>query len=94
MKELIKKIRADLGLNQEQLASLMGISPVTVNRWENGKANPSFMAQNQALKVKYDLLVAANVILVKVSIWEQIHCSHSRWYVTKKVLNSILWSWT
>lgn len=53
MKDLIKIIRTKLNLNQEQLASLIGVSPVTVNRWENGKANPSFMAQKQL----YDIVV-------------------------------------
>ncbi len=47
MKDLIKRIRKELNINQEQLASLMGISPVTVNRWENGKAHPSLMAQKE-----------------------------------------------
>ena len=47
MKDLIKAIRANLKMSQEQLAFQMGVSPVTVNRWENGKANPSFMAQKQ-----------------------------------------------
>ena len=51
MKDLIKTIRTKLNLNQEQLASLMGVSPVTVNRWENGKANPSLMAQNQLYQI-------------------------------------------
>ena len=51
MKDLIKTIRKKLNLNQEQLASLMGVSPVTVNRWENGKANPSFMAQKQLYEI-------------------------------------------
>ena len=45
MKDLIQTIRTKLNLNQEQLASLIGVSPVTVNRWENGKAKPSLMAQ-------------------------------------------------
>lgn len=51
MKGLIRTIRTKLNLNQEQLASLMGVSPVTVNRWENGKANPSFMAQKQLYEI-------------------------------------------
>ena len=51
MKNLIKTIRTKLNLNQEQLASLMGVSPVTVNRWENGKAKPSLMAQKQLYEI-------------------------------------------
>lgn len=51
MKDIIKIIRTKLNLNQEQLATLMGVSPVTVNRWENGKSNPSFMAQKQLYEI-------------------------------------------
>ena len=54
MKDLIKAIRANLKMSQEQLAFQMGVSPVTVNRWENGKANPSFMAQKQLYRICVD----------------------------------------
>ena len=47
MKDMIKKIRVEMGLNQEQLAMRLGVSPITVNRWENGKAKPMAMAQNK-----------------------------------------------
>jgi transcriptional regulator with XRE-family HTH domain len=47
MKDLIKVIRSELGLNQEQLAMQLGVSPGTVNRWENGKSEPTVMAQNK-----------------------------------------------
>ena len=42
--EDIKKIREALGLTQEQFARRLGVSFVTVNRWENSKAIPSTMA--------------------------------------------------
>lgn len=51
MKNLIKVIRAELGCNQEQLAMQLGVSPVTVNRWENGKAKPTLMAQNKLYEI-------------------------------------------
>ncbi|MBQ0059946.1 MAG: DUF3990 domain-containing protein [Lachnospiraceae bacterium] len=47
MKDLVKAIRTQLGCNQEQLAMQLGVSPITVNRWENGKAKPTLMAQNK-----------------------------------------------
>lgn len=47
MKELVKQIRTGLMMNQEQLALAMGVSPVTVSRWENGKTIPTLMAQKQ-----------------------------------------------
>lgn len=51
MKDVIKVIRAELGLNQEQLAMQLGVSPVSVNRWENGKAKPTVMAQNKLYEI-------------------------------------------
>ncbi len=38
--ERIKTLRMKLGLSQIQLAALLGVSNVTVNRWENGKSAP------------------------------------------------------
>ena len=40
----IIKLRAILNLSQAALAELLGVSFTSVNRWENGKANPSPMA--------------------------------------------------
>lgn len=51
MNDFVKAIRAELGLNQEQLAMQLGVSPVTVNRWENGKAKPTAMAQNKLYEI-------------------------------------------
>lgn len=45
MKELIKAIRAQASMNQEQFASALGTTPASINRWENGKAIPNQMAQ-------------------------------------------------
>lgn len=39
--EQIKDIRFKLGLSQEQLAAALGVSFVTVNRWETSKAKPT-----------------------------------------------------
>lgn len=51
MKNYVQEIRAELGVNQEKLALLLGVSPVTVNRWENGKAKPTVMAQNKLYEI-------------------------------------------
>lgn len=47
MQELIKFIRKNAGLKQEEFAKAIGSTSVTVNRWENGKALPNLMAQQQ-----------------------------------------------
>ena len=45
LKELIKIIRAQANMSQEQFASALGTTAVSINRWENGKAVPNQMAQ-------------------------------------------------
>ena len=36
----VKAIRERLGLTQERLAALLGVSFMSVSRWENGHAKP------------------------------------------------------
>ena len=47
MKDLIKAIRTAANMNQEQFASSLGTTPLSINRWENGKTLPNRMAQPQ-----------------------------------------------
>ena len=47
MKDLIKAIRFAGNMNQEQFASALGTTPLSINRWENGKTLPNRMAQTQ-----------------------------------------------
>lgn len=59
MKNIIKKIRIQIGYSQEEFAKALGTTPISINRWENGKALPNKMAQMQilqfCLKNKLDL---------------------------------------
>lgn len=43
----IKALRATLRLSQEGLAKELGVSFATVNRWENGRTQPSTLAKKQ-----------------------------------------------
>lgn len=43
--EVLKKIRAELNITQEQLAHELSISFSTLNRWENGHTTPSRLAK-------------------------------------------------
>jgi len=45
--ELVKEVRRQLGISQEDLARELGVSFATVNRWENGKSKPSKLAKAQ-----------------------------------------------
>ena len=42
--EIVKVVRKELGMSQEELAHNLKISFSTVNRWENGKTHPNKMA--------------------------------------------------
>lgn len=50
MKTLIKKMRELVGMSQEQFAKELATTPVSINRWENGKSLPNPMAQSQLLE--------------------------------------------
>lgn len=45
--ELIKHVRSQLKLTQEELAHELGVSFSTVNRWENGQTKPIKIALKQ-----------------------------------------------
>lgn len=45
--KMVKELRRQLGISQEELAHALGVSFATVNRWENGKTVPSKLAQRQ-----------------------------------------------
>jgi DNA-binding transcriptional regulator YiaG len=44
---MIKEVRKQLALSQEDLARELGVSYATVNRWENGQSKPSKLARAQ-----------------------------------------------
>jgi len=45
--ELVKEVRRQLALSQEDLARALGVSFATVNRWENGKSKLSKLVKAQ-----------------------------------------------
>lgn len=44
---LVKNVRRQLSISQEDLARELGVSYATVNRWENGQSRPSKLARVQ-----------------------------------------------
>lgn len=56
--EQIKSVRAKLLLSQEQLADKLGVSYVTISRWETKGIEPSFLA-----KAKFDKFCEENGIV-------------------------------
>ena len=45
--EMVKEVRRQLGLSQEELAHELGVSFSTINRWENSKTVPFKLARRQ-----------------------------------------------
>ena len=52
---LIRDLRLEIGITQEQFAAELGVVYPTVNRWENGHAQPSPLAIKQIQKMLQDL---------------------------------------
>lgn len=58
--KIIKKLRTKLVLSQQEFAELLGVSFTSVNRWENGKHEPTIKIKRKILqlckdnKVKYE----------------------------------------
>lgn len=43
--DAILRLRAKLKLSQEEMAKMMEVSAVSINRWENGKCEPTKLAK-------------------------------------------------
>lgn len=44
---LIRNLREKTGLTQEKFATKLGVTLLTINRWENGRAMPSPLAMQK-----------------------------------------------
>ena len=51
-KEEIKEIRELYGLSQTQWARKLGVTVQTISNWENGRSQPSELAQNYLKELK------------------------------------------
>ncbi|MFA6988274.1 MAG: helix-turn-helix transcriptional regulator, partial [Acholeplasmataceae bacterium] len=60
----IKKLREKMIVSQEELSEILGVSLITVNRWENGKYEPTIRLKRKLndLFLKY-LLIEYNSTL-------------------------------
>jgi DNA-binding XRE family transcriptional regulator len=70
----VKSIRGEVNLTQRQLAGRLGVSCQTVNRWENGHAEPNRQSWIKLLRLPvkhpsmddHDMLVAIQGLLSRV----------------------------
>ena len=60
--EIIKEVRTQLKLSQEELARELKVSFSTINRWETGKSTPSKMAKRLLIEFCKNKKVINNVI--------------------------------
>lgn len=49
--ELTKELRDKLTLTQEEFAKFLGVSFASVNRWENGKFEPSIKVKRKIVEL-------------------------------------------
>ncbi len=61
--KLIRELRIEIGLTQEQFAALLGVVYPTVNRWENGRSQPSPLALQQIQRMLQELGERGNELL-------------------------------
>lgn len=45
--KLIRELRLEIGLTQEQFAAELGVTYSSMNRWENGRTQPSPLAMQR-----------------------------------------------
>jgi len=53
--KLVKGLRKQLGLTQEQFAQKVGVTYGSVNHWENGKRRPQPFLVRRLLEIKKEL---------------------------------------
>ncbi|OYE02801.1 helix-turn-helix domain-containing protein [Nostoc sp. 'Peltigera membranacea cyanobiont' 232] len=65
--KLIRELRLQTGLTQEQFAAVLGVTFPTVNRWENGRNQPSPIAMKQIEKMLLEVGDRGQELLAKYS---------------------------
>ena len=58
--KILIKIRGTLDLSQEQLGKMLNVSFATINRWENGRSEPSKKRIFQIEKICSDNKISIN----------------------------------
>lgn len=52
---LVKSLRSELHLTQEQFAKEVGVTFSTVNQWENGRRNPQPFLLNRLVQMRDEI---------------------------------------
>lgn len=72
--KLIREIRLETGLTQEQFAAELGVTYSSVNRWENGRSKPSPLAIQKVEEILEEMEDLGQELL-KQYLAEEIHCT-------------------
>jgi transcriptional regulator with XRE-family HTH domain len=84
MKDLIKAIRFAANMNQEQFASALGTTTLSINRWENGKTLPNRMAQTQLYNFCKERAIDVAKLIVDTKAYEHTDNSLVLYHGSKK----------
>ena len=84
MKDLIKAIRSAANMNQEQFASALGTTTLSINRWENGKTLPNRMAQTQLYNFCKERAIDVAKLIVDTKAYEHTDASLVLYHGSKK----------
>ncbi|MEH1968605.1 MULTISPECIES: helix-turn-helix domain-containing protein [unclassified Nostoc] len=63
--QLVRETRQCLKLSQVKLATMLGVSFHTINRWENGRTRPSPLAMQQIEKLLYQMGEPGEALLAR-----------------------------
>lgn len=64
-RELTKELRDKLILTQQEFAKLLGVSFASVNRWENGKFEPSIKVKRKIVELCKENNINVNQVCFK-----------------------------
>ena len=70
MKNRIEEIRKEKGINQEELAKMMGVSRQTISSLENGRYNPSILLAYKIAKY-FDMSIEEVFIFEEGDKWDE-----------------------
>ncbi|MEH1933196.1 MAG: helix-turn-helix transcriptional regulator [Nostoc sp.] len=62
---LVRETRQCLKLTQVKLATMLGVSFHTINRWENGRTQPSPLAMKQIEQLLHEMGKPGEALLAK-----------------------------
>ena len=63
--QLIRELRFLTGLTQEKFAAQLGVTLLTINRWENARSQPSPLAMEKVEKLLAEIDDRGKILLSK-----------------------------